>query len=120
MKKSRTAEFVLGLLGGIFGIISGFMAMMLGGVAGAFEAEGASTVGNLGVSAIAFSILAIVGCVIVKKHVKLGGLFMLIAGIGGIISISMFYILPGALLIIGSLMALLSKDNKVETVKQSS
>jgi hypothetical protein len=40
----------------------------------------------------------------------MGGAFMTVAAIGGVISVSMFYILPGVLLIIAGLMGLLKKD----------
>lgn len=44
----RTAEFVLGLIGGIFGIICAFVALLIGGMGAAFEADGANTVIGLG------------------------------------------------------------------------
>ena len=44
----RTAEFVLGLIGGIFGIICAFIALLIGGMGAAFEAEGANTIIGLG------------------------------------------------------------------------
>ena len=106
----RTTEFVLGLLGGIFGFIGSFIALAVGGIGGAFGASGASTISGLGWLALLFSILAIVGSVVVKHRPKLGGTFMLIAGIGGLISISMFFILPFVLLLIAGLMGLIRKD----------
>lgn len=109
MEDKRTAEFVLGLIGGIFGIIGGIMAMGIGGLGAAFGAEGATTVGNLGVVAIILSILGIIGAAIVRGKTKLSGIFMVIAAVGGVICISAFYILPGILLIIAGLMALLRK-----------
>lgn len=112
MKISRTSEFVLGLIGGIFGIISGFMAMMMGGI-GKAVGSGSGGLGTLGVWAILFSILGIVGAVTVKSKSKIGGWFMIIAAVGGTISVSMFYILPGILLIIGGLMGLIKKDISV-------
>lgn len=114
----RTTEFVLGLIGGIFGIIGGMLAMGVGGAAAVFGVKSAGTVGNLGVSALLFSILGIVGSIVVKSKGKLGGLFMTIAAIGGIISISMFYILPGILLIIPGLMGLIKKNQSKKTVNQ--
>lgn len=63
----RTTEFVLGLIGGIFGILCAFIALFIGGVASAMEAEGASNVIGLGWAAVALSILGIVGSVMVKK-----------------------------------------------------
>jgi hypothetical protein len=41
----RTAALVLGIVGGVFVIIGGMVAIMIGGVAMAFEADGAGTVG---------------------------------------------------------------------------
>lgn len=104
----RTTEFVLGLIGGIFGIFSGFIAMFIGGVDAAFN--GHSDIIGLGVGAIVLSIIGIVGSVVVKGKAKLGGLFMTVAAIGGVICVSMFYILPGVLLIIAGLMGLLKKN----------
>lgn len=109
MQDKRTIEFVLGLIGGIFGVIAGIMALFLGGVGSALGAEGASTIGGLGVGAIVLSILGIIGSVLVRSKAKLGGLFMTIAAIGGIICVSAFYILPGILLIIPGLMGLFKK-----------
>lgn len=108
----RTTEFVLGLIGGIFGIF-GFIAMFIGGVDAAFN--GHSSIIGLGVGAIVLSILGIVGSVVVKGKAKLGGAFMTIAAIGGTICISMFYILPGVLLIIAGLMGLFRKE-KVKNI----
>jgi hypothetical protein len=105
----RTAEFVLGLMGGIFGIISGIMALMLGGI-GTAVGSGSGGLGTLGTWAIVLSVLGIVGACMVSGKAKLGGWFMLIAAIGGTISVSFFYILPGLLLLIGGLMSLIRKD----------
>lgn len=105
---SRTTEFILGLIGGIFGVFGGFIAMFVGGVDAAFN--GHSDIIGLGVGAIVLSILGIVGSVVVKFKPKLGGVFMTVAAIGGTICISMFYILPGILLIIPGLMGLFRKN----------
>jgi hypothetical protein len=58
---------------------------MVGGLGNAFGAEGVSTILTLGWFALLFSILAIVGSVVVKHKSKLGGAFMLVASIGGLI-----------------------------------
>jgi len=71
----RTNEFVLGLIGGIFGIISGILAMTIGGLGTAFSAQGANTVGTLGIGAVLLSVLGIVGSILVKNKPKIGGLF---------------------------------------------
>lgn len=106
----RTTEFVLGLLGGIFGFIGALFALFIGGVDAVLNSTGTSEVIGLGWAAVIFSILAIVGCVVVRSKAKLGGAFLLIAGIGGLISISFYYLLPAVLLIIAGLMGLIKKD----------
>ncbi|KEK25297.1 DUF4064 domain-containing protein [Bacillus gaemokensis] len=106
----RTTEFVLGLIGGIFGILCAFLVLFFGGLGSAFEADGADQLIGAGWGAVALSILGIVGCVMVKSKAKVGGTMMTVAAIGGFICISAFYILPGVLLLIGGLMGLLRKD----------
>ncbi|EIJ79177.1 hypothetical protein PB1_16509 [Bacillus methanolicus PB1] len=110
----RTTEFVLGLLGGIFGFIGAFMALFIGGVDAAFSSSGTSEVIGLGWAAVILSILGIIGSVVVKSKAKFGGILMLISAIGGVISISMFYILPGVLLLIAGLMGIFRKDKNKE------
>ncbi|MBO1625255.1 DUF4064 domain-containing protein [Bacillus arachidis] len=106
----RTTEFVLGLIGGIFGILCAFLVIFFGGLGSAFEADGANQLMTQGWIAVLLSILGIVGSVIVKGKAKIGGAMMTVASIGGFICISAFYILPGILLIIGGLMGLLRKE----------
>jgi hypothetical protein len=107
----RTTEFVLGLLGGIFGFFGSLIAFMVGGLGNAFGAEGASTISTLGWFALLFSVLAIVGSVVVKHKPRLGGIFMLISAIGGLISISFFYVLSFVLLLIAGLMGIFKKKD---------
>ncbi|KFM95117.1 DUF4064 domain-containing protein [Bacillus clarus] len=106
----RTTEFVLGLIGGIFGILGAILALMIGGLGAAFEADGANSIIGLGWAAVALSILGIVGSVMVKSKAKAGGIMMTIAAIGGFICIFVFYLLPGILLLIGGLMGIFRKD----------
>ena len=40
----RTASLVLGIIGGVFGIIAGLLAITIGGVGAAFEASDAGTI----------------------------------------------------------------------------
>lgn len=105
-EKSRTVELVLGLLGGIFGFFGALFAIGIGGLAGAFGASGASDVIGLGFAAIIFSIIGIIGAVIVKSKTKAAGWLMIISAFGGLISISFAYLLSFILLLIGGIMAL--------------
>lgn len=111
----RTTEFVLGLLGGIFGFFGAIMALFIGGVDAAFSSSGESSIVGLGWAAIFLSIVGIVGSVMVKGKPKVGGILMLISAIGGVISISLFYLLPCILLLIAGLMGVFRK-NKENTI----
>ena len=106
----RTTEFVLGLLGGIFGFFAAFAALFIGGIDAAFSSSGTSDIVGLGWAAVIFSIVGIVGSAMVKSKAKVGGILMIIAAIAGVISVSAFYILPGILLLIGGLMGVFRKD----------
>jgi hypothetical protein len=106
----RTTEFVLGLIGGIFGFGGAFFALFFGAVDQAIN--GSSQVGSLGWSALLASVVAIIGSVVVRSKAKVGGALMLIAAIWGIISISLFYVLPGLLILIAGLMGVFRKDKQ--------
>ena len=111
----RIIEFVLGLIGGIFGIIGPLIALAIGSFGTQVMHDASSaTISYLGWLAIVFSILGIVGSVVVRHKPRLGGVFMLVSAIGGVISISFFYALSFVLLLIAGLMGLLMKDKKNE------
>lgn len=109
---NRTAEFVLGLIGGIFGFIGAVLAIFIGGVDAAFSETGTSEVSGLGWSAFLFSILAIIGSVVVRNKAKAGGIMLIISAAGGLISISMFYLIPAVMIGIAGIMALVKKDKQ--------
>lgn len=108
----RTVEFVLGLIGGIFGFFGALIALMFGGIGSALGGEGASTIIGLGWLAILFSIIGIVGAALVKSKTKVGGWMMIISAVGGVISVSFAYALSFVLLIIAGLMAIIKKGDK--------
>ena len=108
----RTGELILGIMGGIFGIFSGIFAMTFGGIGVAIGGDGASSIVGLGFAAIIFSITGLVGSTITKGKRKVGGWMMIGSAIAGTISISAFFILPGLLLLIGGIMALMIKEDK--------
>jgi hypothetical protein len=107
----RKTEFVLGLIGGILGFFGALFALFFGGLGGAFGMDGASTIVGLGWGALAFSILGIVGSVTVMHKQRLGGVFMTVSAVGGLICISFFYSLAFILLIIGGLMGIFRKKD---------
>jgi len=107
---ARTAELVLGIIGGIFGLLGAIVALFLGGLGGAFGMSGAETIVGLGWLAILASIIGLVGAGIVKSKPKAGGALMIISAILGIISVSFAYLLATILLGIGGLLAIFRKE----------
>ncbi|MFD1066967.1 DUF4064 domain-containing protein [Oceanobacillus locisalsi] len=112
----RTTEFVLGLIGGIIGFGAAILALMVGGIDAAFSESGTSEVTGLGWAAFLFSALAIVGSVVVKSKAKIGGILLLISAVGGLISISMFYLVSAVLIGIAGLMGVIKKDKSTDNV----
>lgn len=107
---ARTAELVLGLLGGIIGLLASGAALLFGGLGSAFGAEGASQVIGQGWLAVLASIVGTIGAALVKSRTKLAGWLMIISGVVGLVAISAFYIISTILLGIAGLMALLRKQ----------
>jgi hypothetical protein len=108
--KSVTVEFILGLLGGIIGFFAGVAAIVIGSLGSAFAVNGASSIVGLGLLALVFSIIGIIGAAIVKSKTKTAGYLMIISAIGGLFCISAFYILSFILLIIAGVMAVRHKE----------
>ena len=106
----RTTEFILGLLGGIFGFGAAIFAILFGAVDQAVNQS--TLVTNLGYGAVASSLIGIVGAILVKFRPKFGGILMIISAIAGVISVSVFYALSALLLLIGGVMGLIRKDSK--------
>ncbi|GGA16112.1 DUF4064 domain-containing protein [Virgibacillus dakarensis] len=109
---NRTTEFVLGLIGGIIGFFAAILALFIGGVDAAFSSDGTSEVTGLGWAAFLFSALAIVGSVVVKSKAKAGGILLLISAVGGLISISMFYLISAVLIGIAGFMGIFKKEKE--------
>ena len=99
----------MGIIGGVFGILASILAMTVGGIGSAFDAEGSDQVIGLGFAAMLFSILGIIGGSISKSKKKLAGYLLLISGVAGFICISLFYIISGILFIVSGLMGVFSK-----------
>lgn len=112
--KKRWPEFVLGLLGGIFGVGAGFLTTFFGAIGEAFSAPGAENVTTGGSATFWVSLLGIVGSVVVLFKPRIGGVLMLIAAVVGLFGSGLMYILPGLLLLIAGLMGVFRKDKKAE------
>ena len=103
----KTAALVLGIVGGVFGILAGLLAMLVGGIGSAFEAEGSGSVVGLGFAAILLGVLGIIGGALSNRSPGKAGIVQAIAGLAGFIAISLFWVLSGVLLLLGALMAFL-------------
>ena len=104
--RPRTAELVLGIVGGIFGMIAGIIAIAIGGLGSAFGASGSGSIGGLGGACSAVSALAIVLAALINKNHKLMGWLIIICGVLNIVFVSYFGILSGLLIIIAGGLAL--------------
>jgi hypothetical protein len=102
------AEFILGLLGGIFGFFPAVLALGVGGLTAAFG--GGTTIAGLGALAILASIMGIIGAAVSGGNPKVGGGLMVISAILGLIGVSFFYLLSAVLLFVGGIMALIKKS----------
>ena len=111
----KIAAMILGILGGIAGLGSAVIVLFLGGLGGALGANGADSISSMGVAAIPFSILGIVGGAMASTKSKAAALMMGLSAVGGTIVISMAYIIAGPLLLVGCILAYLSsREEKVQ------
>jgi hypothetical protein len=101
------AEFILGLLGGIFGFVPAVLALGIGSLAAGFG--GSINIAGLGLLAIVASIVGIIGAAVSGGNPKVGGGLMVISAVMGLIGVSFFYLLSAVLLFVGGIMSLIKK-----------
>lgn len=111
---NRTVEFILGLFGGILGLFMALSFIIIGGLFSGF----AMLVIVVGLAGVVFSVLGIVGSIVVKSKPKKGGILMLISAVGGSICFILLYVLPGLLLLIAGLMGIIRKEKTEKAVPQ--
>jgi hypothetical protein len=115
-RNMRTGALVLGIIAGLAGLLSAVFALVVGGLGGAFEAEGASTVVGLGWSALGFSLLGLVGAALSLAKPVLAAVIMLVAAIAIAISISLFAVIATPLFLIAALLAFLGRNTRQEEI----
>ncbi|WP_424349629.1 DUF4064 domain-containing protein [Latilactobacillus sp. 5-91] len=108
-QRSRTAEMVLGIMGGIFGIIAGVFSFFMGGIDSAMNSTSSSSLFGLGIGCIIASIVAIILVCMINKNRVVMGWIIIACGVLNIIFVSAFGILSGALIIIAGILALVRK-----------
>ena len=113
----RTASLVLGIIGGVFGIIAGFLAMLFGGAGAAFQAEGSGTIVGLGIAAVFIGVVGIVGGALAPRYPKAAALLQLFSCVAGFIAVSLFWIFSGILLLIGAGLAFFGRRARPVTME---
>ena len=102
----KTAALAMGIAGGVSGLVCALLASAVGGF------EDGNELLLLSVGAFVCSIVAIVGGELSGGHPGWAAGLMFIAGIGMIALISAFGIVPGILMLLGSLFAFVHYRNR--------
>jgi len=111
----RKAGGIIGLIAGIFGVLAAGATLFMGGLAGAFEAEGAETVVGLGWGGVLFSFLTIVlGAVCIGAKGKLPGVLLIVSAILGAILGGTLVAIFMVLALIGGILALFGTKKTTE------
>ena len=108
-KMGRTAELVLGIIGGIFGILAAMFIIGFGGfseVIGYEEYEFFYGRGGIG---LLLGCIGIIGAAIVNRNNKIAGGLMLLSAVGGLLALGLFWSISFILLLVGGLLAFRSK-----------
>ena len=80
----RKAGGIVALVAGIFAVGAAIVTLFIGGMGGAFEAEGADTVIGLGWGGVAFAFLTIVlGAVSIGAKGRVPGALLIVCAIAG-------------------------------------
>lgn len=80
----KKAGGIIAIIAGVFGIFAAGATLFIGGLGGAFEAEGSTTVVGLGWGGVVFSFLAIVfGAICMSAKSKTPGILLTLISIFG-------------------------------------
>jgi len=102
----KKAGGIVALIAGIFGTFAGGATLFIGGVGGAFDAEGAETVVGLGWGGIFFSFLTIIlGAVCMGSQSRIPGILLIICSILGAVLGGTMVALFMALALVGGILA---------------
>jgi MFS family permease len=102
--------FWIGLIGGFLGFLGGIVAILVGGISASYEVSSqAGTLYGLGFAAFVFSIIGVIGGIFERKRL-LGGVLMLVAAVGVLISISLFGVLPFLFFLVGAILIFARKS----------
>ena len=86
----RVAALIIGIIGSAAGFVAAVIALFIGGVGVALEAEGASKMNSLAFGAIGASIVGLVGGALSIAKPRFAAVLMVLSAVVGAISISAF------------------------------
>ena len=110
----QKAGGIIALVAGIFGFLAAIATLLMGGLGGAFGAQGASTVVGLGWGGVVFSFLTIVlGAVAMGAKSRWPGIMLILSSVAGAVLGGTLVAVCMALALIGGLLACIGvKGNK--------
>ena len=101
----QTAGGIIALIAGIFGTLAAIVTLFVGGLGGAFGAEGYDTIVGLGWGGVAFSFATIVlGAIAMSTKGKVPGILLMVSAVlgavlgGTLVAICMVLALLGGIL----------------------
>jgi hypothetical protein len=112
----RTGAIVLGIIAGLAALLSAVLALMVGGLGAAFEAEGASQIIGLGWTALGLSLLlGLIGAALWIAKPLLAPLIMAAAGAAMVFSISIVAVIVRPLFLVRRFWTEFGRRDKVRT-----
>lgn len=104
----KKAGGIIGLIAGLFGVVAAVATLFFGGLGGALEAEGASTVIGLGWGGLAFSFLTIIFAAIsMGAKGKIPGTLLVVCAVAGAVLGGTFVAVAMVLALIGGVLAII-------------
>ena len=103
----KTASTILGIIGGLLGIVTGYLTQTVGGINSFFEIDNADTTIVIGKIIIAFSVIILVLSCFIFKRPKLFGMIILPFGI---VYILMSNYISGSLMLVSGILGILSQQ----------
>ena len=111
----QKAGGIVALVAGIFGVFAAIFTLFFGGVASAFEAEGADTVVGLGWGGLMFAFATIVlSAVAMGAKGRVPGILLIVCAIGGAILGGTIVAIFMVLALVGGILATIGA-NKADT-----
>lgn len=103
----KTASTILGIIGGLLGVVIGYLTQTVGGINSFFEIDNADTTIVIGKIIIAFSVIILVLSCFIFKRPKLFGMIILPFGI---VYILMSNYISGSLMLVSGILGILSQQ----------